>query len=223
MINGQHEEALALVEAAFQTVEQAARTSAEASGDPRGPLAVGIRELQAQILMNLNRLDDAERVARVLLELDSRNLDAMFVLGSVLARKRDAEGREHLARFKTLSDAREAMEMGMQQFMEARDAESAVEHFNEALDFDPENPQALQGLGAAQVSMGQYQQAVETLARAREAGSSGADWFREWVVALHGSGREEEARLAWREAQRHAMTLGPRVWAILRNTEGACQ
>ena len=222
MINGDHEEALALVEAAFETVEEAARGSAGAVGNPRGPLAVGIRELQAQILMNLDRLDEAERVARVLLELDARNLDAMFVLGSVLARKGDTEGREHLTRFKTLSDAREALETGMQQFMEAHNPERASQQFSRSLELDPENPEALQGLGAAQVAMGQYEEAVATLSRARQAGADGADWYREWVLALHGAGRKEEAEVAWREAKQRELKLGPRVWAALKDADGAC-
>jgi tetratricopeptide (TPR) repeat protein len=223
MINGEHEAALALIESAFEEVEQAARISAESAGDPRGPLAVGIRELQAQILMNLDRLDEAENVARILLEVDPRNLDAMFVLGSALARKGDLEGREHLVRFKTLSDAREATEMGMQQLMEAHNPDAASEEFQRALALDSENLQALQGLGAAQVAMGHYREAVLTLTKARQAGAGGVEWFREWVIALYGDGREDEARLAWREARSAGLTLGPRVWTLLKDAGEACQ
>lgn len=222
MINGEHEAALALVESAFEAVEAAARTSAEAAGDPRGPLAVGIRELQAQILMNLDRLDEAERVARILLELDSRNLDAMFVLGSVLARQGDVEGREHLARFKTLSDSREALETGLQQFMEAHDPERASQEFARSFELDPDSPEALQWLGAAQVAMEEYEEAVVTLSRARQAGAGGIDWLREWVLALHGAGRTDEAEVAWQEARQRDLKLGPRVWAVLKETSGVC-
>ena len=221
-IDGRQEEALEVVEAALWSIEMTA--PARPVGDPTALsfLQINALEVQCRVLTALNRVAEAEETARALLAGDPSNVDGLFTLGTALVRSGNPEGREYLRTFQKLSAARERRDMASQYFYLVGDSERARTEYEKALAIDPEDAQALTGLGAVQLAMGDAERAIETLAKAREAGDDSPDWYLEWVLALDAVGRADEAAQAWLEARELRMSLGPRVWAALGRHEGAC-
>lgn len=215
---GRSAEALAVLEEAIDTVTAAPATSERGIGT----LRAGALELQAKILIKLGRLDEAERVARTLLQLAPRNLQGHFDLGTVLQRRGDADGAAHLRTFKQLSDGREHRELGDEYLRLAGDAPAAEREYRAALQVDPQDLGARVGLARALLASGMVVAALEQLDQARAEGAGGVDWTRTRVLALHAAGRIDEARVAWEDARRAGMVLGPSVWAALLDAAGAC-
>ncbi len=151
-----------------------------------------------------------------------RNVQGHFDLGTVLRRRGDPEGVEHLRVFKRLSDGREHRELGDEYLRLAGDALAAEREYRAALQIDPEDLGAHVGLARALLASGDSAAALDQLESVRSESADGLDWQRTWVLALHASGRAEEARAAWESARRRRMTLGPAVWAALVEAPGAC-
>ena len=218
LYQGHAEEALAVIEQAVGTIAAVSTTSERGVGS----LRVGALELQAKILIKLDRLDEAEQVARALLEAAPRNVQGHFDLGTVLRRRGDPDGVAHLRTFKQLSDGREHRELGDEYLRLAGDAMAAEREYRAALQIDPQNLGARVGLARALLAAGEAAAALEQLDQARAEGADGVDWHRTRVLALQATGRANEARVAWEGARQLGMVLGPSVWAVLLEAPGAC-
>ncbi len=218
LYQGRGEEALAVIEQAIATIAGASTTLEHGVG----ALRVGALELQAKILIKLGRLDEAEQVARALLEVAPRNVQGHFDLGTVLQRRGDPDGVAHLRTFKKLSDGREHRELGDEYLRLAGDASTAEREYRAALEIDSLDMGASVGLARALLMSGDPSAAAGHLENARAQGADTVEWHRAWVLALYAAGRFEEARTAWEAARRQGMVLGPAVWAILREAPGAC-
>ena len=233
LYDGDLEAALGLIDSALAALVAASSPAAGAGADGPDPtdldplrtLQFGASRLRGQILLKLGRVEEAAYVARALLQDQPRNLDARFTLGTALLRLSDPEGREHLARFKTLSDAREHRETGIEYFRLAGDTDNALIALRQAVELDPDDAQALLALATVLRATGENVAALESLERARVAAGGGlatTDWYREKTLALHAEGREQDARDTWQEARASGLRLGPRVWSVLRDAAGAC-
>ena len=185
-------------------------------------LHVGTLELQAKILIKLGRLEQAEQVARDLLHVAPRNVQGHFDLGTVLLRRGHPDGVVHLRTFKQLSDGREHRELGDEYLRLAGDARTAEREYRAALEIDSLDLGAHVGLARALLMSGDPVAAANYLKSARTRGADSVDWHRFWVLALHAAGRADEAKTAWQDARRQGMVLGPKVWAALHETRGAC-
>ena len=218
LYQGHGEEALAVLEEAIGTIT-AAPTTRQRGIDS---LLVGALELQAKTLIKLGRLEEAERAARALLAAEPRNVQGHFDLGTILRRRGDPEGAAHLRTFKQLSDGREHRELGDEYLRLAGDAITAAREYRAALQIDPQDLGARVGLARALLASGEVAAALEHLDQAPAEGARGVDWTRTRVLALHASGRIDEAMVAWEGARRTGMELGPSVWAALLEVPGAC-
>jgi Flp pilus assembly protein TadD len=154
--------------------------------------------------------------------MNPSNLDGLFVLGTVLLRSGNQEGRDHLRRFQRLSDVREHRELAYDFYRRGRDPDRAAAEFEKALVIEPQDAATLTGLGTVRLAQGNAAAAIELLAQAREAGAASVEWYREWVLALHAAERSDEAAQIWQQVREAGVTLGPRVWAALGNHQGAC-
>jgi len=221
-IDGRQEEALEVVEAALWSIDMTAPAPRSADPTALGFLQINALEVHCRVLTALNRIDEAEATARALLAADPSNIGGLFTLGTALVRSGNPEGREYLRAFQKLSAAAEKRDMASQYFYLSGDPERAVTEYEKALAIDPEDAPALTGLAAVQLALGDAARAIETLAKAREAGDDSPDWYLQWVLALDAVGRTDEADRAWLEAREQGMSLGPRVWAALGHHEGAC-
>jgi len=219
---GQHADALVEIDAALEDL-RAPTGASNQSVDDIHSLAKAIH-LRADLLMKLDRREEAVEILRELIASEPDYLEAMFLLGNALARGGDrVAGMELLERFKTLSDAREHRQLGDQFRRLEKDPVRARSEFEDALEILPDDPGSLLGLGAVQRETGEIQQAIESLEKARAAGAGDAEWHREWVLALHQAGRAEEARQAWEAARGQGLTLGPEVWAVMYDGDTLCK
>ncbi len=219
---GQHAEALTEIDAAIEDLRAPGEASAQ-SAQAVDSLATAIH-LRADLLMKLDRREEAVEVLRDLVVSEPDYPEALFLLGNALVRGGErAAGMELLERFKVLSDAREHRQLGDQFRRLEKDPVRARAAFEAALEILPDDPRSLLGLGAVQRETGEIQQSLETLARARAAGAGDVEWHREWVLALHLAGREEEARQAWEDARGGGFTLGPEVWAVMYDGAALCR
>lgn len=216
------EHALALAEVEEALVDLRGSAAGRASGADGISFTDQAALLRAEILMKLGREDEALEPARDLLAREPDYPEALFLLGNALVRRRDRSGTVLLERFKVLSDAREHRRLGDQFRLRSKDPERARTEYEEALRSLPDDAGSLLGLGAVQRQSGEAEQAVETLRRAREAGAGGAEWYREWVLALHTAGRTAEARQAWQEAREGHLELGSEVRAIVLESLAGC-
>ena len=222
MIEGQHEAALETIQSALRALERAPAATLQQVGSQRDGLRLRALELQAKTLTSLDRVTEAEAAARTLLAMNPSNLDGLFVLGTVLLRSGNQEGRDHLRRFQRLSDVREHRELAYDFYRRGRDPDRAVAEFEKALVIEPQDAATLTGLGTVRLAQGNAAAAVELLAQAREAGAASVEWYREWILALHAAERSDEATQVWQQVREAGVTLGPRVWAALGNHQGAC-
>ena len=222
MIEGQHEAALETIQSALRALERAPAATLQQVGSQRDGLRLRALELQAKTLTSLDRVTEAEAAARTLLAMNPSNLDGLFVLGTVLLRSGNQEGRDHLRRFQRLSDVREHRELAYDFYRRGRDPDRAAAEFEKALVIEPQDAATLTGLGTVRLAQGNAAAAIELLAQAREAGAASVEWYREWVLALHAAERSDEAAQIWQQVREAGVTLGPRVWAALGNHQGAC-
>jgi len=226
MIAGKHGEALDNIESALGALDGAPTATPQPglsdTGRQRDVLRLRALELRAKTLTSLNRLGDAEAAARALLAAHPSNLDGLFVLGTVLLRSGNQEGRDHLTAFQRLSDLREHRELAYDFYVRGSDPERAATEFERALAIDSRDAAALTGLGTVRLAQGDADAAIELLTQARETGATSLEWLREWVLALHAVGRTDEATNGWQQARDAGVSLGPRVWAALGRHQGAC-
>ena len=191
-------------------------------GAQRDGLRLRALELQAKTLTSLDRVTEAEAAARTLLATNPSNLDGLFVLGTVLLRSGNQEGRDHLSKFQRLSDVREHRELAYDFYRRGSDPERAATEFEKALAIEPQDAATLTGLGTVHLARGNAEAAIERLAQAHAAGAASVEWYREWILALHAAERSDEAMQIWQQVQEAGITLGPRVWAALGQHQGAC-
>ena len=217
---GKYVEALAEIEASLKDLRGAPRVGASAPEGDRSLAQAAL--LRAELLLEVGRDEEALEAARRVIADEPDYPEAFYLLGNALLRRGDRAGEELLRRFRVLSDAREQRQLGDQFRLRDRDPDRAREAYEAALRTLPGDARSLFGLGAIQRQTGDAPGAVETLAAARASGAAGADWHREWVLALFESERTYEARRAWVEAKARGLTLGPAVWARLREPLGAC-
>lgn len=212
---GDDEGTLDAVERALANLDAGAAgsTSDAAREAPRGFL-VDLLELQGRALLNLNRLPEAERVARELVELDRSNLQGIYLLGTSLMRAGSIEGPDYLAAFRRRSDARAHQAAGDEHLEEGRPA-AAARAFEQAAEIDGFDPVTFTGLGTARLALGDIDGAIEALDRARTLGAADLGWYRQWVLALDAAGRTDEARQVWQRVRAAGGSLGPQVWAAL--------
>ena len=222
MIEGQHEAALETIQSALRALERAPAATLQQVGAQRDGLRLRALELQAKTLTSLDRITEAEAAARTLLATNPSNLDGLFVLGTVLLRSGNQEGRDHLSRFQRLSDVREHRELAYDFYRRGRDPERAAAEFEKALAIEQQDAATLTGLGTVHLAKGNAEAAIELLAQAQAAGAASVEWYREWVLALHAAERSDEALQIWQQVQEAGVTLGPRVWAALGKHQGAC-
>jgi len=217
---GDHLKALTEIEISLEDLRSAPRARTPGpEGDSSFPQAALLR---AELLLEVGRDQEAVEAARQIIGNEPDYPEALFLLGNVLLRRGDREGEDLLRRFQVLSDAREQRQLGDQYRLRDGDPERARGAYEEALQKLPDDARSLLGLGAIQRQTGDAQGAVETLAAAHEVGAAGADWHLEWVLALFEAGRSDEARRAWIEAKAQGLTLGPAVWALMREPLGDC-
>jgi len=219
---GRHADALEEIDEALDDLRAPSDATAKSVDDVRS-LAKAIH-LRADLLMKLDRREEAVEVLRELVTSEPDYPEALFLLGNALVRGGDrAAGMELLERFKTLSDAREHRQLGDQFRRLEKDPVRARSEFEDALEILPNDPGSLLGLGVVQRETGEIQSSLESLAKARAAGAGDVEWHREWVLALHLAGRDEEARQAWEDARGEGLTLGPEVWAVMYDGAALCK
>jgi tetratricopeptide (TPR) repeat protein len=242
---GDHQQALAEVDIALEDLRESAAGVGAASPSERpstggedvapggdlaagGEVTAGRRPLAAAMLLRAEQLiavgrpQEGAAVARDLVDAEPNYPEALFLLGNALLRSGDPAGGELLQRFRKLSDAREHRQLGDQFLLGEKDPRRAASAYERAVEAFPGDAAAWLGLGASQRQGGAPEVALESLRGAREAGADGAEWHREWVLALHAAGRLDEARAAWQEARARGLTLGPEVWAIVHAALEGC-
>ena len=219
-MEGEHETALREVDDAIADLRVAASGQARAGAGV--PVLAQATLLRADLLMKLGREAEAVEEVRALVVDQPDYPEALFLLGNALLRRGDRSGTELLQRFRRLSDGREHRQLGDQFLRRNHDPERARTEYEAALQALPDDAGSLLGLGAVQRQTNQAEQAVATLRRARNAGADGVEWHREWVLALHGAGRLQEARQAWREAVQDGLVLGSEVRAFMFESVSGC-
>lgn len=222
MIEGKYEAALETIQSALRALERTSAPAPQQGSGQQDALRLRALELQAKTLTSLDRVTEAAAAARALLATNPSNLDGLFVLGTVLLRSGNQEGRDHLSRFQRLSDVREHRELAYDFYRRGRDPERAAAEFEQALAIEPQDAAALTGFGMVRLAQGNAGAAIELLAQAREAGATSVEWHREWILALHAAERSDEATQIWQQVRAAGVTLGPRVWAALGKHQGAC-
>lgn len=219
-VQGENEKALAAVDTAVAGFDAQA-TGAGVDDAERHTYRALSRGLRAQLLMELGRNDEAEAEARRVVASDPWYPDAHFVLGTLLVRRQDQEGRARLERFKELSDAREHRELADTN-LRNDDLERARSEYALALAADPENSPSLIGMATVLRRTGAPAEALELLDRAQPSGTETTTWYRERILALHDEGRVDEARAAWQASSAAGLEMGPQVWRLLRADISGC-
>lgn len=209
MLDGRLEEALDMLERALAKMTTANER-------------VRAQRLRAQVLLALRRYPEAARAARRAMNTDPTELEARFTLGTALLRAGDPDGRAELETYRQLAEAREHREMATD-FLQGEDAIRAEREYRRALELVPEDPAALQGLGAALRLQGRFAEAITALAAAANAGAEGPAWAHETMLTLHGAGRTDDALRLRDEARLRGWPLRPEVRAALGEESDACR
>jgi len=232
-LRGETDAALAEVEIAVQGFEEQATDLSEAvdtGADEPGPdesagrhtyltLAKG---LHMQLLQKAGRDDEAEAVARELVDEAPWYPEAHFVLGTLLLRKRDAAGREEMEVFKQLSDAREHRDLGNYYVEQVTDLGRAAAEYETALASWPGDNFSRIRLARMRRLMGDPGAALELLGSADPEGVEVKDWYQEMILALHAVGRTEQATEYWQDARAAGHIYGPEVWRAMREGIPGC-
>lgn len=222
---GDHEAALADVEAALEGFgAQRERVGAATEPEGRQGYDTAAAGLRAELLGNLGRTEEAEAVARHLIELDPDFPQAYFILGNILVRRRDEGGREPLTRFKTLTDAREHRDLGLYYLDMVDDPDRAEVEFDAALELEPYDGISLLGKARIARRRGELEQALGHLERAREHGAERDELYRAEILVLDALGRGQDALEVWRKADTAVgARLGTSVWRVVyRDVEVHC-
>lgn len=187
----------------------------------RGELGAEARRLRAEVLDKMGRQPEAIQAAHDLVRDAPWFANGQFLLGNLLLRSGAPTGREHLTRFKELSDARLRWKMG-DYLAETADLEGAEREYEAALAKAGDDGNALLGLARVRRLQGRAEEAVDLLRRARGGGTPVDEWFRQWILALHATGRRPEALGAWRQALDSGLELTPDVWAVVYDDPLGC-
>ncbi len=182
-------------------------------------LAKGLR---MQLLQKAGRDDDAEAVARELVDEAPWYPEAHFVLGTLLMRRRDEDGRREMEVFKQLSDAREHRDLGNYYVEQVADLERAAAEYELAIASWPDDDFSRIRLARMRRLTGDPGAALELLGSASPQGVELKDWYREMILALHAVGRVEQAQERWQEARAAGHVYGPEVWRAMREDIPGC-
>ncbi len=147
--------------------------------------------------------------------------DGHFALGTLLLRERDDSGREHLRRFKQLTDARVHGDLGSA-YLQLAQYERAVTEFRSAYELEPNDPATLVGLARGLRETGEPQAALGLLEAARSRGGDPTAWYTEAVLTLAALDRDAEAMTAWEESRVLGLELTFAVHAFVYRDVQAC-
>lgn len=185
-------------------------------------LRVEARRRRVDALSRLGRTDEAIAAARELVRDAPDFADGIFVLGNLLVRAGDPEGRSHLERFKMMSDARVRRGMGDNFLETTGDLELAEAEFTAALAAWPDDRRAMIGLARVRRLQGRPTEALDLLERSRGASGSIEPWFSGVILSLADAGRHGEAQRAWEQARALGLPFGPEVWRVVHPGEFGC-
>jgi len=219
-VQGSNEEALIAVNIAVAGFEAQAANAGVTETERHTYRALS-RGLRAQLLMELGRNEEAEAEARRVVTSDPWYPDSHFVLGTILVRRRDPEGRAVLGRFKELSDAREHREIG-DNLLRDDDLEGAAVEYELALTADPSNSTALLGMATVQRRSGNNAETLALLDRVEPTSTEAITWFRERILALDAEGRAAETQEAWQQSRALGLDLGHEIWRVIYRDIGGC-
>lgn len=162
-------------------------------------------QVRAELLLDMERAEEAARLYR---RLSARNPDSPSVhagLGAVALSRRDyAAARRHLERAIQLgaSDARTHFEYAMLLRESGGSSEAVLASLQKAVSLNPQFAEAHFMLGGALLGRGRRLEAIEHLKQAAALLPRQSSLWRALALALHESGRNEEARrAAWRAVQ----------------------
>lgn len=162
-------------------------------------------QVRAELLLDMGRAEEAERLYR---RLQARTPDLPSVhagLGAVALSRRDyAAARRHLERAIELgaSDARTHFEYAMLLRESGGPSEAVLASLRKAVSLNPQFAEAHFMLGGALLGRGRRLEAIEHLKQAAALLPRQSSLWRALALALHESGRNEEARrAAWRALQ----------------------
>ncbi|HJO05129.1 MAG TPA: tetratricopeptide repeat protein [Acidobacteriota bacterium] len=209
---------------ALAEIDEAIVRLAEATPSPgqsRGTVERNARGFRARLLMQLGRNADAAAEARALVQKHPSYPEPFFVLGTVLMRQGDSEGRSLLERFKALSDAREHRRTAGGLMLRG-DLERAGVEYRAALRRTPGEPRASLGLAIVLRRQGDHAGALALLMPPTGDVSLLAEWYRELVLALYNDGQLNEARQLWEQLRGRRFVLGVEVWRVMRPAVAAC-
>ncbi len=189
----------------------------------RGDLLPRVLQTRAELLSRLERQAEAVGVAIELVERFPRYPDGHFVLGNLLLASGDSAGRDHLRKFKQLSDARLHRTAG-DTYLAGGDLERAGSEYEGALEANADDVGALLGLATVRRRSAAPDQALELLERARLLNPPPVSWYRERILALDGARRRQQALQEWETA---AAVLGagfaPEVWSVVHAGVAGCE
>jgi len=229
-LRGETEAALADVEIAIrgfddQAAELAATTedSEEESSDiGRHTYLTLAKGLRMQLLQKAGRDDEAEAVARELVETAPWYPEAHFVLGTLMLRNRDSAGREQMEVFKQLSDAREHRDLGDYYLEQVSDLGRAAAEYEAALASWAQDNASRIRLARTKRLQGEAPAALELLGAADPEGVEEKEWYQEMILSLHAVGQKARAEEYWRQARAAGHVYGPEVWAAMREDIPGC-
>ena len=215
---GRTQDALAEIDEAIVRLAEAT----PAPGQNLGTVERNARGFRARLLMQLGRNADAAAEARALVQEHPWYPEPFFVLGTILMRQGDSEGRSLLERFKALSDAREHRRTAGGLLLRG-DLERASGEYRAALRRTPGEQRASLGLAIVLRRQRDHAGALALLTPLTEDVSLLAEWYRELVLSLHGSGRGDEAHELWEQLHERGFVLGTEVLRAMYAAVSACR
>ncbi len=189
----------------------------------RGDLLPRVMKTRAELLSRLERRAEAVDVATELVGRFPRYPDGHFVLGNLLLAGGDPAGRDHLRKFKQLSDARLRRTAG-DTYLAGGDLQRAGSEYEGALEADADDVGALLGLATVRRRTAAPDQALELLEHARRLNPPPVSWYRERILALDGARRRQQALREWETASAVLGTgFAPEVWGVVHAGVAGCE
>jgi tetratricopeptide (TPR) repeat protein len=178
--------------------------------------------LVAELQSHLGDSAAARASAIALIEQFPLYPDGHFLLGNMLLRARDAQGREHLERFKLLTDARVHSDLGTN-FLRSNSLDEARREFAAARAIVPEDPVATVGLATVLRRSGDAAGALELLGQSRDLGADATTWYTNYILALGALQRREAALEAWDEARAMGLEISYEATRYVHADIDACR